>query len=292
MPDFAAPASGGCLAFDFGETRIGAAQGDCRIRIAHPIATITGNSNDEKFARIAALIQEWQPENLIVGLPVHIDGSEHALTRLARKFGHRLNGRFRLPVYWVDERLSSVYAEELLRENGVRGRKQKPVLDQVAAQAILQSFFDSGAVDFFDRQADADGSDKGFIMKTSLALIFCALSLSLSAGTATAKTRHAKASPKARHAAQASGNALPLKANGCAHFTAGKGSYRFSVPDEGKALHSSASGVLTAPDGETLYMARGIDTDSGAAFHFADLPEAGSYAVRFDRGGKVSVCIE
>ena len=156
MPDFAAPASGGCLAFDFGETRIGAAQGDCRIRIAHPIATITGNSNDEKFARIAALIQEWQPENLIVGLPVHIDGSEHALTRLARKFGHRLNGRFRL----VDERLSSVYAEELLRENGVRGRKQKPVLDQVAAQAILQSFFDSGAVDFFDRQADAGGSDK------------------------------------------------------------------------------------------------------------------------------------
>ena len=138
-------------------------------------------------------------------------------------------------------------------------------------------------------------------MKTSLALIFCALSLSLSAGTATAKTRHAKASPKARHAkaspkarhaAQASGNALPLKANGCAHFTAGKGSYRFSVPGEGKALHSSASGVFTAPDGETLYMARGIDTDSGAAFHFADLPEAGSYAVRFDRGGKVSVCIE
>ncbi|QMT43810.1 hypothetical protein [Kingella oralis] len=135
-------------------------------------------------------------------------------------------------------------------------------------------------------------SSKGIIMKTSLALIFCALSLSLSAGTATAKTRHAKASPKARHAAQASGNALPLKANGCAHFTAGKGSYRFSVPDEGKALHSSASGVLTAPDGETLYMARGIDTDSGAAFYFADLPEAGSYAVRFDRGGKVSVCIE
>jgi hypothetical protein len=135
-------------------------------------------------------------------------------------------------------------------------------------------------------------SSKGFIMKTSLALIFCALSLSLSAGTATAKTRHAKASPKARHAVQASGNALPLKADGCAHFTAGKGSYRFSVPDEGKALHSSASGVLTAPDGETLYMARGIDTDSGAAFHFADLPEAGSYAVRFDRGGKVSVCIE
>lgn len=161
MPNFVAPDGGGCLAFDFGETRIGVAQGDCRIRIAHPIATITGNRNDEKFARIAALIQEWQPENLIVGLPTHIDGSEHALTQLARKFGQRLNGRFRLPVYWVDERLSSVYAEELLRENGIRGRKQKPMLDQVAAQAILQSFFDHGAVAFFDRQGDADADNNG-----------------------------------------------------------------------------------------------------------------------------------
>ena len=134
MPNFVAPDGGGCLAFDFGETRIGVAQGDCRIRIAHPIATITGNRNDEKFARIAALIQEWQPENLIVGLPVHIDGSEHALTQLA---------------------------EELLCENGIRGRKQKPMLDQVAAQAILQSFFDHGAVAFFDRQGDADADNNG-----------------------------------------------------------------------------------------------------------------------------------
>ena len=64
MPNFAPPDSGSCLAFDFGETRIGAAQGDGRIRIAHPIATITGSNNEEKFARIAALIQQWQPENL------------------------------------------------------------------------------------------------------------------------------------------------------------------------------------------------------------------------------------
>lgn len=160
MPNFAPPDSGGCLAFDFGETRIGAAQGDGHIRIAHPIATITGNNNEEKFSRIAALIQQWQPENLIVGLPTHIDGSEHNLTQLARKFGHRLNGRFRLPVYWVDERLSSVYAEELLRESGIHGRKQKPMLDQVAAQAILQSFFDNGAVEFFDHHAHMGNDGK------------------------------------------------------------------------------------------------------------------------------------
>nr|WP_314269681.1 Holliday junction resolvase RuvX [uncultured Kingella sp.] len=156
MPDFLAPGKGGCLAFDFGEARIGVAQGECSIGIAHPLTTVTGGSNDEKFAKIAALVSEWQPEILVVGLPLHTDGTEHELTRLARKFGRRLSGRFRLPVYWADERLSSVYAEELLRENGVRGRRQKPVLDQVAAQAILQSFFDGGAVEYFDGRGGAD----------------------------------------------------------------------------------------------------------------------------------------
>ncbi|MCG7657185.1 Holliday junction resolvase RuvX [Wielerella bovis] len=150
MPNFIAPNSGGCLAFDFGETRIGVAQGDCGIAIAHPIMTITGKNNDEKFTQIAKLIQEWQPENLVVGLPTHIDGTEHEMTQLARKFGRRLQGRFALPVYWVDERLSSLYAEELLRHAGVKGRKQKMVLDQVAAQAILHSFFESGAVEYFN----------------------------------------------------------------------------------------------------------------------------------------------
>ena len=138
------------MAFDFGEARIGVAQGECSIGIAHPLTTVTGGSNDEKFAKIAALVSEWQPEILVVGLPLHTDGTEHELTRLARKFGRRLSGRFRLPVYWTDERLSSVYAEELLRENGVRGRRQKPVLDQVAAHAILQSFFYGGAAEYFD----------------------------------------------------------------------------------------------------------------------------------------------
>ena len=129
-------------------------------------------------------------------------------------------------------------------------------------------------------------------MKTSLALICCALSLGLAAGTATAKTRHPAAHKKASKTARASGNALPLKANHCANFTAGSGSYRFSVLNEDKALHSSVSGVLTSPSGETLHMARGIDTDSGVEFNFADLPEAGSYTIRFNSSGKVSACIE
>lgn len=140
---------GDVLAFDFGETRIGVAQGHRQIAIAHPIATITGNSNEEKFAAIAKLIAQWQPAYLVVGLPVHADGTEHDITALARKFGHRLNARFRLPVYWADERFTSLYAETLLQQAQISAKKNKAVLDQVAAQAILQSAFDNGALGVF-----------------------------------------------------------------------------------------------------------------------------------------------
>lgn len=135
-----APA-GTTLAFDFGEVRIGVAQGDAEVGLSHPLTTVTGGSNEAKFEAVAKLVGEWQPVQFVVGLPVHADGTEHELTRLSRKFGRRLQGRFKLPVYWVDERMSSLYAESLLAEAQVFGRKQKAVLDQVAAQAILQGFF-------------------------------------------------------------------------------------------------------------------------------------------------------
>ncbi len=144
-----APA-GTTLAFDFGEVRIGVAQGDAEVGLSHPLTTVTGGSNEAKFEAMAKLVDEWQPVQFVVGLPVHADGTEHELTRLSRKFGRRLQGRFKLPVYWVDERMSSLYAESLLAEAQVFGRKQKAVLDQVAAQAILQGFFEGGAVEYFN----------------------------------------------------------------------------------------------------------------------------------------------
>ena len=153
---------GTTLAFDFGEARIGVAQGDAELGMAHPLATVTGNSNDAKFEAIAKLVAEWQPKQLVVGLPTHADGTEHELARLSRKFGRRLNGRFQLPVFWVDERMSSLYAESLLAEAQVFGRKQKAVLDQVAAQAILQGFFEGGAAEYFngrDEQNQADDAE-------------------------------------------------------------------------------------------------------------------------------------
>lgn len=148
--------AGTTLAFDFGEVRIGVAQGDAEVGLSHPLTTVTGGSNEVKFETVAKLVDEWQPVQFVVGLPVHADGTEHELTRLSRKFGRRLQGRFKLPVYWVDERMSSLYAESLLAEAQVFGRKQKAVLDQVAAQAILQGFFEGGAVEYFNGREEID----------------------------------------------------------------------------------------------------------------------------------------
>lgn len=132
------------LAFDFGEARIGVAVGTTELAIPHPVETIAFDDNERRFARIGELIGEWQPQRLVVGLPTHMDGTEHELSRLARKFANRLNGRFNLPVDLVDERLSSAAASDALNETGLRGRRQKPALDQVAAMQILQGWFDSG----------------------------------------------------------------------------------------------------------------------------------------------------
>lgn len=132
------------LAFDFGEARIGVAVGSTELGIPHPVETIAFDDNERRFARIGELIAEWQPQRLIVGLPCHLDGTEHEMTRLARKFANRLHGRFGLPVDLVDERLSSAAARAALNETGLRGRRQKPALDQAAAMQILQSWFDYG----------------------------------------------------------------------------------------------------------------------------------------------------
>jgi putative Holliday junction resolvase len=135
--------SGTLLAFDFGEKRIGVAVGDTILKLAHPLLTIEAEENAGKFAQIDALLQEWQPALLVVGLPMTLEGEAHAMTALAQKFAQRLEGRFNLPVMMVDERLSSAEASQALNEAGIRGRAQKQHLDQVAAQTILQSYFDT-----------------------------------------------------------------------------------------------------------------------------------------------------
>jgi putative holliday junction resolvase len=134
--------TGTVMAFDFGEKRIGVATGETMLKAAHALTTIAAEENEVKFSQIALLISEWQPSLLVVGLPTHMDGTPHLMTQLAKKFAQRLEGRFNLPVMMVDERLSSAEAAQHLREAGVKTSKQKAMLDAVAAQSILQSYFD------------------------------------------------------------------------------------------------------------------------------------------------------
>ena len=129
------------LCFDFGEQRIGVAVGEHMLASANPLTTINSESNDVRFEIIGKLINEWQPKLLVVGLPLNVDGSAHNTTQLCKKFARRLNGRFNLPVMLVDERYSSIEASEKLNDAGVKGRAQREMLDQVAAQGILQSYF-------------------------------------------------------------------------------------------------------------------------------------------------------
>ena len=135
------PRSGTVLAFDFGERRIGVAVGEFQLGVAHPLETIDAESNDARFTRIEALVNEWQPVLLVVGLPLAMDGGEHAMTALARKFAQRLQGRYGIETRLVDERLTSVEAEGQARDVGLDVRKARSKIDQLAAKLILESYF-------------------------------------------------------------------------------------------------------------------------------------------------------
>ena len=134
--------TGTVLAFDFGTRRIGVAVGNTLVRVAHPLTTIADESNAARFAAIASLIGEWQPAVLVVGRPLHADGTAHDMTARAERFARQLEGRVGLPVARVDERLTTVDAEAALVAAGVRGKQRKAQRDQAAAQRILQSWFD------------------------------------------------------------------------------------------------------------------------------------------------------
>ena len=132
---------GTLLAFDFGVRRIGVAVGESSTRIASPLGAIESEANEIRFREIGKLVDEWQPAGFIVGRPKHADGSEHAIAKLAEKFGRRLSVRYALPVIFVDETLSSATAEASLR--GVRTRaKRRSDVDALAATIILQSYLD------------------------------------------------------------------------------------------------------------------------------------------------------
>lgn len=130
------------MGFDFGTVRIGVAIGETVTGLAHPLTMIPSEPVAQRFERIGALLAEWQPHQLVVGLPTSLDGQDHEMTQRCRRFGNQLHGRFHLPVTWVDERLSSVEAEQRLQQAGQSARNAKHHVDAVAAQILLQQWLD------------------------------------------------------------------------------------------------------------------------------------------------------
>ena len=130
------------IAFDFGTRRIGVAIGNTIVGVARPLTTIDAAESAARFAAIAALIDEWRPDRLVVGIPVHADGSEHPMTQRARRFARQLGGRFKLPVALADERYTTQAAASKLEGAGEGGRRGRAKRDEVAAQLILQAWLD------------------------------------------------------------------------------------------------------------------------------------------------------
>jgi len=128
------------LGFDHGMKNIGVATGQDLTKTANPLCVVKARDGIPNWDDIQKLIDEWKPQMLIVGLPLNMDGSEQAMTKAARKFGNRLNGRFQIAVEWQDERLTTFEALEHLGIHSKLQAKQRDDVDRISAQLILQSW--------------------------------------------------------------------------------------------------------------------------------------------------------
>ncbi len=136
------PDSGRVLGFDFGEKRIGVAVGQRITGTATPLTTLSSNDKPD-WHSIEALIQEWQPDTLVVGMPFNMDGSRSDMAEKIDRFCRQLEGRYHLPVAQIDERLSSAEAEhklKLQRQQGRRKKIDKLEIDRLAAAIQLESW--------------------------------------------------------------------------------------------------------------------------------------------------------
>lgn len=126
------------LAFDYGTQFIGVALGNTLSGHARPLEVFANRSRQARFERVAALIQEWAPTRLVVGLSLDVDGQEQPMSVATRTFANQLAGRFKLPVMLVDERGTSLAAQSLMGKAAQTAR-----VDAVAAAIILQNYLDA-----------------------------------------------------------------------------------------------------------------------------------------------------
>ncbi|MBW7982962.1 Holliday junction resolvase RuvX [Enterobacillus tribolii] len=130
------------IAFDFGTRSIGAAIGQEITGTARPLASLKAQDGTPDWQKVEKLLREWQPDLVVVGLPLNMDGTEQPVTAQARKFANRLHGRFGVQVALHDERLSTVEAKSHLFDTGGFRALDKGSVDAASAVVILESWFD------------------------------------------------------------------------------------------------------------------------------------------------------
>ena len=131
------------LAFDFGTKSIGVAIGQLITETAFPLTALKANDGIPNWDSVQGIYDEWQPDKIIVGLPLNMDGTEQPITARVRKFANRLHGRFKVAVELYDERLSTVDAKATLFELGGFKKLSKGKVDSVSACVIFQSWAES-----------------------------------------------------------------------------------------------------------------------------------------------------
>jgi putative Holliday junction resolvase len=132
------------MAFDYGTRRVGVAVGNSVTGQGQALKTIAAPNSDSLFKEVETLLKEWQPERLVVGKPLHPDGTEHEMTSKAVRFGNQLHGRFQLEVEWVDERYSSaVFEGDVQMQDNLDAHSAALLLEQyfseLAAKAVVRN---------------------------------------------------------------------------------------------------------------------------------------------------------
>lgn len=130
------------LGFDFGLSKIGVAVGQLITQSATPLVALKATNGQPNWQHVQNLIDEWHVEACVVGLPYNMDGSVQELLLLSQRFARRLEGRFMLPVYCVDERLTTKDAQQqLLMQRGKISKIKRGEIDSYAAKLILETYF-------------------------------------------------------------------------------------------------------------------------------------------------------
>lgn len=138
--------NGTFLGLDFGTKRLGVAVGQSITKTARPLTTLM-MQNGPPLRELKALIDEWEPKGLVIGLALQMDGSHSKTSRLAQKFGQRLSAEFAIPVFYIEERLTSVAAQERIKDTSSTSPYSRDV-DAVAAVIILESWLNSDSKEF------------------------------------------------------------------------------------------------------------------------------------------------